>query len=167
MKTTLNYSIKMFRVKIFKAHMDFIIWFYGTLEATFCQVWYKMIYHLIEMMINSLTNRLQINREKEWWAYFSNLAGYFSSIKSLLQGDFATFCQLVSRLNQSYTFWEFHIKALNKIEHQFLNSEQTRTCSSISNRTWTLYFWLQMNGHRTSNLIESNIWLTNYASNRL
>ena len=94
----------MFRVKIFKAHMDFIIWFYGTLEATFCQVWYKMIYHLIEMMINSLTNRLQINREKEWWAYFSNLAGYFSSIKSLLQGDFATIFQLVSRLNQTYTF---------------------------------------------------------------
>ena len=138
MKTTLNYSIKMFRVKIFKAHMDFIIWFYGTLEATFCQVWYKMIYHLIEMMINSLTNRLQINREKEWWAYFSNLAGYFSSIKSLLQGDFATFCQLVSRLNQTYTFFLYqsyflltrYVKMkVIKLENNRSNFRQMLKCS--------------------------------------
>ena len=132
------FDFRMFRVKIFKAHMDFIIWFYGTLEATFCQVWYKMIYHLIEMMINSLTNRLQINREKEWWAYFSNLAGYFSSIKSLLQGDFATFCQLVSRLNQTYTFFLYqsyflltrYVKMkVIKLENNRSNFRQKLKCS--------------------------------------
>ena len=30
-----------------------------------------------------------------------------------------------------------------ELEHHFSNIERTQTCSSIGNRTWTPYFWLQ------------------------
>ena len=43
-------------------------------------------------------------------------------------------------------------RTLNKLEHHFLNIEQTRTSSPIGDRTRTPYFWLQTNKHQSLNL---------------
>ena len=55
----------------------------------------------------------------------------------------------------------------NVLEHHFLNIKRTRTCSSISDRTWTRYFWLRTIKHRTSNLIGLWLDLLSYSSNSL
>ena len=53
------------------------------------------------------------------------------------------------------------------MEHYFikhrtnLNNIRTRTCSSIGDPTWTLYFWPRTNGHWTSNLIGPSTTFTN------
>ena len=41
----------------------------------------------------------------------------------------------------------------NVLEHQFLNIEGTRMCSSFGNQAWTLYFWLRTNRHRTLSVV--------------
>ena len=54
------------------------------------------------------------------------------------------------------TVWTSNIsfyRTLNKLKHNFLNVEQTRTCSSVSNRTRTPYFCLRTNELRTSNIV--------------
>ena len=53
----------------------------------------------------------------------------------------------------------------NELEHHFWNIEQTRTCSSIGDRTGTPYFWLWTIEHRPSNLIGLSLDLLNYSSN--
>ena len=56
-------------------------------------------------------------------------------------------------------FYDFELKLINilvtsnQLKHHLSNIERTRTCSFNGDRTRTLYFWIRMNKHRTSNLI--------------
>ena len=49
-------------------------------------------------------------------------------------------------------FWSNPTFKPNWLEHHFF--EQTQTCSSFGNRTWTPYFWLQTIEHQTSNIVQ-------------
>ena len=48
--------------------------------------------------------------------------------------------------------WTPSYRTSNKLQHHFSNIERTRKYSSIDDQTRTPEFWLQTNGHRTSNL---------------
>ena len=82
---------------------------------------------------------------------------------------------IVEKLIQTFLKWQTNS---NGFEHHFIeqrtnsniffNIKQTRSCSSIGDRTQTPYFWLQTNKHRTlnlRNLIELSLDLLNQSSN--
>ena len=75
-----------------------------------------------------------------------NSSGFYNGVSRMLWVSKETLFALVFSDGMNTI-----LSNIKRIQTLFLNVQQTRTCSSIDNQTWTLYFWLWPIEYQTLN----------------